>query len=79
MLNESGDKSRDNGAAVPISQVVAQLPRKERAALVAPYALNSVTMFYTRHGDWFALACAIISLAALVARFAFRKKAESPS
>lgn len=63
----------------PWGRIVAQLPRKERAALVAPYALNSVTMFYTRHGDWFALACAIISLAALVARFAFRKKAESPS
>ena len=46
-------------------------PRKERAALVAPYALTSVTTFYTRHGDWFAWLCAIISAGALVTRFAF--------
>ncbi len=39
----------------------AGIPRKERTALVAPYALTSVTTFYTRHGDWFAYACAIIS------------------
>jgi apolipoprotein N-acyltransferase len=49
--------------------VVAQIPRKQRAALVAPYALTSVTTFYARHGDWFAYGCAIISLGALLARF----------
>jgi apolipoprotein N-acyltransferase len=54
----------------PWGRVVARVPRKERTALVAPYALTSVTAFYTRHGDWFAYACAIISLGALVARFA---------
>lgn len=63
----------------PWGRVVQQIPRKERAALVAPYALNSVTTFYTRHGDWFAFVCAIISLGALVVRFAFRQKAESPT
>jgi apolipoprotein N-acyltransferase len=41
---------------------------------VAPYALASVTTFYTRYGDWFAYACAIISLGALLTRFAFREK-----
>ncbi len=55
----------------PYGRVVAQLPRKVRAALVAPYALNSVTTFYTRHGDWFAWLCAIISAGALLARFRF--------
>jgi len=29
----------------PYGRIVAQLPRKERAALVAPYALASVTTF----------------------------------
>jgi apolipoprotein N-acyltransferase len=53
----------------PYGRVVAQLPRKERAALVAPYALTSSTTFYTRHGDWFALLCAIISAGALLTRF----------
>lgn len=52
----------------PYGRTVARLPRKERAALVAPYALTSVTTFYTRHGDWFAWLCAIISAAALLTR-----------
>jgi apolipoprotein N-acyltransferase len=52
-------------------RTVARLPRKERGALLAPYALSSVTTFYTRHGDWFAWLCAIISAGALLLRFAF--------
>jgi apolipoprotein N-acyltransferase len=53
----------------PWGRVAARIPRKQRTALVAPYALTSLTTFYTRHGDWFAFACAIISLAALLERF----------
>jgi apolipoprotein N-acyltransferase len=60
----------------PYGRTVAQLPRKELGALVAPYALTSVTTFYTRHGDWFAYLCAIISAGALVTRFAFSRKAK---
>ncbi len=67
----------------PYGRTVARLPRKVRAALVAPYALTSVTTFYTRHGDWFAWLCAIISAGALVTRFAQfskpGKKAEASS
>jgi len=59
----------------PYGRTVAPLPRKERAALVAPYALTSVTPFYTRHGDWFAWLCAIISAGALFTRFGLRIKA----
>jgi len=58
----------------PYGRTVARLPRKERAALVAPYALTSVTTFYTRHGDWFAWLCAIISAGVLFTRFASFKK-----
>jgi apolipoprotein N-acyltransferase len=54
----------------PYGRVVSQLARKERQALLAPYSLNSGTTFYTRHGDWFAYLCAIISLGALLSRFA---------
>jgi apolipoprotein N-acyltransferase len=57
----------------PLGRVVARVPRKQRTALVAPYALTSVTTFYTRHGDWFAFACAIIFLGALLGRFTFWK------
>jgi apolipoprotein N-acyltransferase len=66
----------------PWGQVVARIPRKQRTALVAPYALISVTTLYTRHGDWFAYACAIISMGALITRFTFwknRKKADASS
>lgn len=57
----------------PAGRIVDRLPRQQRATLVAPYALTSVTTFYTRHGDWFACACAIISLGALILRFASPK------
>jgi apolipoprotein N-acyltransferase len=60
-------------------RLVAQIPRKIRATLAAPYALTSVTTFYTRHGDWFAFVCAIISIGALLWRFASRKKVEPSS
>ncbi len=60
----------------PYGRPVARLPRKEMGALVAPYALTPVTTFYTRHGDWFAWLCAIISVGALLARVALFRKAE---
>ena len=64
----------------PYGRTVARVPRKERRALVAPYALTSVTTFYTRHGDWFAWLCAIISAGALITRFGLRiKKVEASS
>ncbi len=65
----------------PWGRIASSIPRKERAALTAHYALTSVTTFYTRHGDWFAYACAIISIGALLERFtlANRKKADTSS
>ncbi len=63
----------------PYGRVVATIPRKLRTALLAPYALSNVTTFYTRHGDWFAYLCAIISVSALIARFLFRTKIERTS
>jgi apolipoprotein N-acyltransferase len=67
----------------PYGRIVARLPRKERGVLAAPYTLTSVTTFYTRHGDWFAWLCAIISAGALLTRFGLQmkagKKAESSS
>jgi apolipoprotein N-acyltransferase len=59
----------------PIGRIVAATPRKVRTALAAPYALITGTTFYTRHGDWFAYLCAIISAGALVARFVFPARA----
>ena len=56
----------------PYGRVVSRAPRNVRAVLDAPYAFISGTTFYTRHGDWFAWACAIISLAAIVLRLSLR-------
>jgi apolipoprotein N-acyltransferase len=60
-------------------RIVARLPRKQREALLAPYALTSGTTFYTRHGDWFAWLCAIISAGALLTRYLHPKKARTPA
>jgi len=51
----------------PNGRVAQSLPRKLRTALLASYALESGTTFYTRHGDWLAYACAIISIGAITA------------
>lgn len=61
----------------PYGRVVTHLERKTRTALVAPYALTNVTTFYSEHGDWFADLCAIITIGALITRFAFQPKTES--
>ena len=53
----------------PYGRVVQTIPRKTRAALTANYGLISDTTFYTRHGDWLAYACAIISIVALAISF----------
>jgi apolipoprotein N-acyltransferase len=55
----------------PYGRIAAATPRKIRTALSAPYALTSGTTFYTRHGDWFAYLCAIISAGVLLTRFVF--------
>jgi apolipoprotein N-acyltransferase len=52
----------------PYGRITESIPRKQRGALLAHYALAEETTFYTRHGDWFAWLCAIICLVALGAR-----------
>jgi apolipoprotein N-acyltransferase len=61
----------------PNGRIVASADRKIRTVLQAPYALSNVTTFYTRHGDWFAYLCAIISLAALFMRLLARTPKET--
>jgi apolipoprotein N-acyltransferase len=62
----------------PYGRVVSTIPRKVRAALDAGYALTNVTTFYTRHGDWFAYLCAIISIAGLLLNFRSRTRTQPP-
>jgi apolipoprotein N-acyltransferase len=50
----------------PAGRVEQTVPRKVRTVLQASYALNDRTTFYTRHGDWLAYLCAIISIGAVI-------------
>ena len=52
----------------PYGRVLAEAPRNQRTQLQAAYSLEHGTTFYTRHGDWFALLCAIIALLGLLLR-----------
>ncbi|HLH06076.1 MAG TPA: apolipoprotein N-acyltransferase [Terriglobales bacterium] len=51
----------------PFGRVVSTLPRHIRVALDVPYGVITGTTFYTRHGDWFAWACAIIATGVFLA------------
>jgi apolipoprotein N-acyltransferase len=53
----------------PYGRVVAEAPRNQRTQLQAAYSLELNTTFYTRHGDWFPLVCAIITLLGLLLRY----------
>ncbi len=55
-----------SGSIDPYGRVVVRAPRNVRIAVAAPYAFETGTTFYTRHGDWFACICAIISVVALI-------------
>jgi apolipoprotein N-acyltransferase len=50
----------------PYGRITQSVPRKTRTALPASYALVNRTTFYTRHGDWLAYGCAIISVGAVL-------------
>jgi apolipoprotein N-acyltransferase len=64
----------------PLGRVVAEAPRNQRTQLQAAYSLEKTTTFYTRHGDWFPLVCAIITLLGLLLRaFAPAAMAQPPS
>ena len=60
----------------PAGRVVAMVPRKMRTVLDAPYSDSNTMTFYTRHGDWFAYACAIILLVALLTCLPFFQRTE---
>jgi len=59
----------------PYGRLVSRAPRDVRTTLEAPFGLESGTTFYTRHGDWFAWGCAIISLLSLVLGACIRLRA----
>jgi len=59
----------------PWGRIMAESPRDQRVALTGAYSLIEGTTFYTRHGDWFAFLCAIITITGVALRF--REPAEN--
>jgi apolipoprotein N-acyltransferase len=60
----------------PLGRITKEAPLNQRTALQASYDVEETTTFYTRHGDWFPLLCAIISVAGLLFRL---RVSEAPS
>ena len=64
--------STNNGITAsidPFGRVVKKADRNIRTALVAPFALQTETTFYTRNGDLFAWICVVISLLVVFVRW----------
>ena len=57
-----------------LGRVVKQAPRNVRTAMVAPFALQNESTFYSRNGDLFAWACVVISLLAVFVRWRYRAR-----
>jgi apolipoprotein N-acyltransferase len=49
----------------PAGRVTVSAPRHIRTCLHAPFGYESDLTFYTEHGDLFAYACVLVTLAAL--------------
>lgn len=56
----------------PMGRVTASIPPNKAMALDAEFSTSADTTIYTRYGDWFPIACAIISLCGLL----WRERAE---
>jgi apolipoprotein N-acyltransferase len=63
----------------PAGRVTVAAPRHVRTSLHAAFGYESDTTFYTTHGDLFAYACAIITLAALLVCHSRRESASPVS
>lgn len=53
----------------PYGRVVQKMPRHIRGALLAKFDYISTDTFYTRHGDWIAWVCSILSVIMLAGAF----------
>ncbi len=58
----------------PFGRVVKEAPRNVRTALLAPYAPENESTFYSRNGDVFAWICVVISILAVFVRWRIRAR-----
>jgi apolipoprotein N-acyltransferase len=62
----------------PLGRVTKEAPANARTALQAAYDVEESTTFYARHGDWFPILCAIITIAGVLAHFRRLTMLEQP-
>ena len=60
------------GVIDPFGRVLDTAPRNQRTFIDVPFSIENDTTFYARHGNWFWWVCAIISVAAIAAKFVIR-------
>jgi len=53
-------------AVDPYGRVTAMLPRHIRSSIDVRFAYRDGLTFYTRHGDWFAWMCAVVTIVLLL-------------
>ncbi|HKV95567.1 MAG TPA: apolipoprotein N-acyltransferase [Candidatus Angelobacter sp.] len=58
----------------PFGRIVKQSPRNVRTTLLAPYAPDNESTFYSRNGDVFAWICVVISILAVFVRWRIRAR-----
>ena len=56
----------------PLGRITATIPRHTRTSVQVGFGFNSDLTFYSRHGDWFAWLCALVTAAVLL--FGFTRK-----
>jgi apolipoprotein N-acyltransferase len=72
-------RTTNNGVTAsidPYGRLVDQMPRNIRGALLARFNFIDGTTFYTRHGDWIAWICAVLT-AAVVGGSLLRSRRQS--
>ncbi len=56
----------------PEGRLTAEAPRHVRGAFTVPFSFEQETTFYTRHGDWFAYLCTVVTLLCVGLSFLLR-------
>jgi apolipoprotein N-acyltransferase len=57
----------------PYGRITASMPRHIRGSIEVAFGYREELTFYTRHGDWFAWICALVSAAMLAMSFMGRR------
>jgi apolipoprotein N-acyltransferase len=58
----------------PDGRITATLPRHIRSSIDVHFAYRDGLTFYTRHGDWFAWLCAVVTIALLLSAIAGHRR-----